>query len=97
MLWTYKKNNYIKILHIIFNVDLILILINKLAVFKGLAMTNNNELNSSANESSALESPEEKKRRFLMEFENPFKCDKCNERFKKKKYLREHKSEVHSY
>ncbi|MEO9321273.1 MAG: hypothetical protein ABI361_11425 [Nitrososphaera sp.] len=43
------------------------------------------------------ESPEERKRRFLEEFERPFKCDKCNERFKKKKYLREHKSQVHSY
>ena len=61
-------------------------------------MINKDELTSSANESSSiLESPEEKKRRFLIEFENPFKCDKCNERFKKKKYLREHKSEVPSY
>ncbi|MDQ4073252.1 MAG: hypothetical protein M3162_02985 [Thermoproteota archaeon] len=47
--------------------------------------------------SSLMETPEEKKRRFLIEFENPFKCDKCNERFKKKKYLREHKAEVHAY
>jgi uncharacterized Zn-finger protein len=55
-------------------------------------------LDSSANESSSLlESPEEKKKRFLMEFENPFKCDKCSERFKKKKYLREHKADVHAY
>jgi uncharacterized Zn-finger protein len=44
-----------------------------------------------------VESPEERKRRFLLEFERPFKCEKCNERFKKKKYLREHKSDVHSY
>jgi uncharacterized Zn-finger protein len=60
---------------------------------------NNNELDTSANNesSSVFESPEEKKKRFLMEFENPFKCDKCNERFKKKKYLREHKAEVHAY
>jgi len=43
------------------------------------------------------ESPEERRRRFLEEFEKPFKCEKCNERFKKKKYLREHKSQVHSY
>jgi len=47
--------------------------------------------------SSLMETPEEKKKRFLVEFENPFKCDKCNERFKKKKYLREHKAEVHAY
>jgi uncharacterized Zn-finger protein len=62
-------------------------------------MTNNNDLDTSANNesSSVFESPEEKKKRFLMEFENPFKCDKCNERFKKKKYLREHKAEVHAY
>ena len=44
-----------------------------------------------------MNSAEERKRRFLEEFEKPFKCEKCNERFKKKKYLREHKSEVHSY
>jgi uncharacterized Zn-finger protein len=44
-----------------------------------------------------VETPEERKKRFLLEFEKPFKCEKCNERFKKKKYLREHKSEVHSY
>lgn len=43
------------------------------------------------------ESPEGRRRRFLEEFEKPFKCEKCNERFKKKKYLREHKSQVHSY
>ena len=41
-----------------------------------------------------VESPEERKKRFLLEFERPFKCEKCNERFKKKKYLREHKSDV---
>ena len=44
-----------------------------------------------------IESPEERKERFLLEFEKPFKCEKCNERFKKKKYLREHKSDIHSY
>ena len=44
-----------------------------------------------------IESPAERKERFLLEFERPFKCEKCNERFKKKKYLREHKSDVHSY
>jgi len=43
------------------------------------------------------DTPEERKRRFLKEFEKPFNCKKCNERFKKKKYLREHKYEVHSY
>jgi hypothetical protein len=46
---------------------------------------------------SIVETPEERRKRFLLEFERPFKCEKCNERFKKKKYLREHKSEVHSY
>jgi uncharacterized Zn-finger protein len=46
---------------------------------------------------SMVETPEERRKRFLLEFERPFKCEKCNERFKKKKYLREHKSEVHSY
>ena len=52
-------------------------------------MTNNNELDTSANESSSVfESPEEKKKRFLMEFENPFKCDKCSERFKKEKIFK---------
>ncbi|HMH09863.1 MAG TPA: hypothetical protein VK553_04095 [Candidatus Nitrosopolaris rasttigaisensis] len=44
-----------------------------------------------------IETPQEKRERFLMEFEKPFKCEKCNERFKKKKYLREHKSQIHSY
>ncbi len=43
------------------------------------------------------ETPEERRKRFLLEFEKPFKCEKCNERFKKKKYLREHKTQVHSY
>ena len=44
-----------------------------------------------------IETPQEKRERFLMEFEKPFKCEKCNERFKKKKHLREHKSQIHSY
>jgi uncharacterized Zn-finger protein len=44
-----------------------------------------------------VETPEERRERFLLEFEKPFKCEKCNERFKKKKYLREHKTEAHSY
>jgi uncharacterized Zn-finger protein len=44
-----------------------------------------------------METHEERRIRFLLEFEKPFKCEKCNERFKKKKYLREHKTEVHSY
>ncbi|HEY6536970.1 MAG TPA: hypothetical protein VN704_03700 [Verrucomicrobiae bacterium] len=61
-------------------------------------MINQENFGSSASESSSiLESPEEKKRRFLIEFENPFKCDKCSERFRKKKYLKEHKSEAHAY
>jgi Putative transcriptional repressor regulating G2/M transition len=46
---------------------------------------------------TTLDSPEERRRRFLIEFERPFKCEKCDERFKKKKYLREHKTEIHSY
>ena len=46
---------------------------------------------------SLVEEPEEKRARFLLEFENPFKCEKCGERFKKKKQLREHKEEIHSY
>ena len=51
-----------------------------------------------ATEPSSIDvNAEERKKRFLMEFERPFKCEKCNERFKKKKYLREHKSDVHSY
>jgi uncharacterized Zn-finger protein len=44
-----------------------------------------------------VETPEERRKRFLIEFEKPFKCEKCNERFKKKKYLKQHKIEVHSY
>ena len=44
-----------------------------------------------------VETPEERRKGFLLEFEKPFKCEKCNERFKKKKYLKEHKIEVHSY
>jgi uncharacterized C2H2 Zn-finger protein len=43
------------------------------------------------------ETPEQRRERFLSEFENPFKCEKCNQRFKKKKHLIEHKNEVHSY
>jgi uncharacterized Zn-finger protein len=43
------------------------------------------------------ETSEERRKRFLIEFEKPFKCEKCDERFKKKKYLKEHKIEVHSY
>ena len=38
-----------------------------------------------------------KEKTSVINFENPFKCDKCSERFKKKKYLREHKAEVHAY
>ena len=48
-------------------------------------------------DNSLVEDPKEKRARFLLEFENPFKCEKCGERFKKKKQLREHKEEVHSY
>ena len=49
------------------------------------------------NQNPVIDSPEERRRKFLEEFEKPFKCEKCNERFKKKKYLREHKSQIHSY
>ena len=55
----------------------------------------NNSTNPESNQ--VVETPEERKQRFLLEFDQPFKCDKCNERFMKKKYLREHKAEVHSY
>ena len=48
-------------------------------------------------DNSLVEEPEEKRARFLLEFENPIKCEKCGERFRKKKQLREHKEEVHSY
>ena len=33
-------------------------------------------------ESQIIETPEERRRRFLLEFERPFKCEKCDERFK---------------
>ena len=55
----------------------------------------NNSPNHEPNQ--VIETAEERKQRFLLEFDQPFKCDKCNERFKKKKNLREHKAEVHSY
>ena len=38
-----------------------------------------------------VETPEERRKRFLIEFEKPFKCEKCNERFKKKKLKAEKK------
>jgi len=44
-----------------------------------------------------IDFPEERSRQFLEEFEKLFKCEKCNELLEKKKYLREHKSEVHSF
>ena len=44
-----------------------------------------------------VETPEERRKRFLIEFEKPLKCEKCNEGFKKNKHLKEHKIEVHSY
>jgi hypothetical protein len=46
---------------------------------------------------SLVDDPTERTKRFVLEFEKPYKCDKCNERFRKKKYLREHKADVHSY
>lgn len=39
----------------------------------------------------------EQKNQFLINFERPFKCDKCEARFKFHKYLRNHKKEVHAY
>ncbi|HKR57835.1 MAG TPA: hypothetical protein VJR67_03090 [Candidatus Nitrosopolaris sp.] len=50
-----------------------------------------------AKSNNMVETPQEKRERFLLEFEKPFRCEKCDERFKKKKYLREHKAQVHSY
>jgi hypothetical protein len=46
---------------------------------------------------SLVDDPTERTKRFVLEFEKPYKCDKCDERFRKKKYLREHKADVHSY
>jgi hypothetical protein len=46
---------------------------------------------------SMVEDPEERRAHFILEFENPFKCGNCGERFRQKKQLREHKKEVHSY
>jgi hypothetical protein len=43
------------------------------------------------------ETPGERRARFLLEFDKPYKCRMCNERFKKRKFLLEHKSVVHSY
>jgi len=48
-------------------------------------------------DSNSLVEAQDRRARFLLEFEKPFKCEKCGERFKKKKYLREHKEEAHSY
>jgi len=50
-----------------------------------------------AKSDNIIETSQEKREWFLMEFAKPFKCEKCTERFKKKKYLREHKSQIHSY
>jgi hypothetical protein len=46
---------------------------------------------------SLIEDPQERRARFLLEFENPFKCEKCGERFRRKRYSQEHKEGVHSY
>jgi hypothetical protein len=46
---------------------------------------------------SLVDDPTERTKRFVLEFEKPYKCNKCDERFRKKKYLREHKADVHSY
>jgi uncharacterized Zn-finger protein len=56
-------------------------------------MSNTSDISSNP----IVETPQERRLRFLLEFEKPFKCEKCNERFKKKKYLHEHKTEAHSY
>jgi len=45
----------------------------------------------------AGEEQQGRRARFILEFENPFRCSKCGERFRKKKQLKEHKEEVHSY
>ncbi|HKZ62014.1 MAG TPA: hypothetical protein VJZ68_06335 [Nitrososphaera sp.] len=39
------------------------------------------------NQNPVIDWPEERRRQFLEEFEKPFKRERCNERFKKKKYL----------
>jgi uncharacterized Zn-finger protein len=67
------------------------LIINLLKVYK-----NQNCLNIQLDSTSLVEA-QERRTRFLLEFEKPFKCEKCGERFKKKKYLREHKEEAHSY
>jgi len=46
---------------------------------------------------SLVEDPQERRARFLLEFENPFKCEKCGNRFRRKRNLQEHKEDVHSY
>jgi hypothetical protein len=38
----------------------------------------------------AYEEQEQRKTRFLLEYDNPFMCIKCGERFKMKKHLKEH-------
>lgn len=52
---------------------------------------------NSNSKSETSDEIEEKKKKFLYEFENPYKCSKCNERFKKKKILKEHKEMIHAY
>jgi hypothetical protein len=44
-----------------------------------------------------VEDPQERRALFLLEFEHPFKCEKCGERFRRKRYLQQHKVDVHSY
>jgi PHP family Zn ribbon phosphoesterase len=37
-----------------------------------------------AKPSSIVETPQQRRERFLLEFERPFRCEKCGGRFKKK-------------
>ena len=47
--------------------------------------------------SLSQDSPQERRAKFILEYENPFKCEKCGARFREKQKFKEHKSEFHSY
>ncbi|MFY9870090.1 MAG: hypothetical protein WAK17_10260 [Candidatus Nitrosopolaris sp.] len=47
--------------------------------------------------SMADEEQQQRRVRFLLEFDSPYKCVKCGGRFRMKKHLKEHKEEIHSY